>query len=433
MHQIKIPKRISIIHPIADIRRKSIIKIILFLSFFLIITISLSAQHKSDTTYQNTIPANDSIHQKDIKDLMHQFFGNNKKKGPSKNLLKPKNLQLAVLPAVGYTIQTGFAGVISAIGAFRTDTGAIQKISSINSSITYSQYNQIIFPVFADIWTKRNKYNIILDWRYMKYPSSTFGLGGHTLETDGYTIDFNYFKLHQTVLKELSKDFYGGVGFFYDRFWNVREVDPPTGILTSYEKYGLSPSVTAAGPVLRLLYDSRLNQINPDNGWYGNVLFRPNFTFLGSDNNWQSLLLEYRKYFKFSSRGKNVLAIWSYNWLSLGKNKPPYLLLPSTGWDDQYNTGRGYIQSRFRGKNMLYLETEYRFGITSNGLLGGVLFANAESFSKQLSNQFNVIAPGWGAGVRIKLNKYSNTNLCIDYGFGLNGSKGVSVNLGEVF
>ncbi|MDB5277863.1 MAG: hypothetical protein JWR61_2818 [Ferruginibacter sp.] len=130
---------------------------------------------------------------------------------------------------------------------------------------------------------------------------------------------------------------------------------------------------------------------------------------------------------------KNILALWSFNWLTLAKSKPPYLLLPSTGWDDFYNTGRGYIQSRFRAKDMIYAEAEYRFGIAGNGLLGGVVFGNVQSFSKNLATQLAVLAPGFGAGLRVKLNKFSNTNLCIDYGFGTNGSRGVFLNLGEVF
>jgi hypothetical protein len=155
---------------------------------------------------------------------------------------------------------------------------------------------------------------------------------------------------------------------------------------------------------------------------------------MGSDNNWQSLLIELRKYIRFPNNSKNILAFWSYNWLTLGKGRPPYLLLPSTGWDDFYNTGRGYIQGRYRGKDMLYFETEYRFGITKNGLLGGVVFANAESFSREISKQqLAFIAPAAGLGIRIRLNKFSGANLCVDYGFGTDGSRGISVNLGEVF
>ena len=39
----------------------------------------------------------------------------------------------------------------------------------------------------------------------------------------------------------------------------------------------------------------------------------------------------------------------------------------------------------------------------------------------------------YGFGIRIKVNKVSNTNIAIDYGFGLDGSHGFFVNLGELF
>jgi hemolysin activation/secretion protein len=120
------------------------------------------------------------------------------------------------------------------------------------------------------------------------------------------------------------------------------------------------------------------------------------------------------------------------DWLTTA-GTPPYLLLPSTGWDDNYNTGRGYIQGRFRGNNMVYFESEYRFGLTRNGLLGGVAFVNLQHFSSEISSEYNKIFPGYGAGLRLKLNKHSGANLAVDYGFGLNGSKGFFVNLGEVF
>jgi hypothetical protein len=341
---------------------------------------------------------------------------------------------LSALPFVGYSLQTGFAGVVSANLGFYTSKHehGTEKISSLLTSVTNSQYQQIIFPIQTDIWSKNDKYNIITDWRYMKYPSTTFGLGGHSNFNNGYTIDFNYAKIHQTILRKVLKDFYAGLGFFYDYFWNVREVNPPPGVITDFQRYGLTNTVTASGIALRLLIDTRKNQITPDAGWYVNIVDRPNFTFMGSNSNWQSLLLEFRRYFNIPGNSKNVLAIWSYNWLTIS-GKPPYLLLPSTGWDDFYNTARGYIQGRYRGQDMLYLETEYRFQLTHNGLLGGVIFANAQSFSKELSRQFQIIAPGAGTGIRIRLNKFSGANLCVDYGWGLNGSQGIAVNLGEVF
>ena len=342
-------------------------------------------------------------------------------------------LHISALPVAGYTLQTGFAGVLSSNFAFYTSEHSQANLSNVLTSITYSQYKQIIFPVQANIWTKANKYNIQTDWRYLKYPSLTYGLGGNTNADSGYNIDYGYLRLHQAILRSVTPDLYLGLGFDFDYFWNIREVDPPTAKPTDFERYGLTKGEQAAGVSLHVLYDNRRNPINPGKGSYASLTYRPNFTFLGSDDNWQSLVLDLREFLPFPAGTRNVLALWSYDWLTVGGGKPPYLLLPSTGWDAYSNTARGYIQGRYRSRNMVYLESEYRFGLTSNGLLGGVVFANAQSFTEMVTSRFTYIEPGYGLGLRISLNKFSRTNLCIDYGWGTHGSGGFFVNLGEVF
>ncbi|HEY4335810.1 MAG TPA: hypothetical protein VGM89_07935 [Puia sp.] len=347
---------------------------------------------------------------------------------------KVGKLHISALPVAGYTLQTGFAAVLSSNFAFYTSEHSQANLSSVLTSITYSQYKQIIFPVQANIWTKGNKFNIQTDWRYLKYPSLTYGLGGNTNADSGYNIDYGYLRLHQAILRSITRDLYVGVGLDLDFFWNIREVDPPLDKPTDFEHYGLKGTEQAAGVSLHLQYDDRRNPINPVGGTYANIVYRPNFTFLGSDDNWQSLVLDLRKFIPLPGGTRhNVLAIWSYDWFTVGDGKPPYLLLPSTGWDPYSNTARGFIQGRYRGRNMLYLESEYRFGLTANGLLGGVVFANAQSFSEMATGQFSYIQPGYGLGLRVSLNKFSRTNLCIDYGWGTHGAGGFFVNLGEVF
>ncbi|MFX5956792.1 hypothetical protein ABTF01_20580, partial [Acinetobacter baumannii] len=83
------------------------------------------------------------------------------------------------------------------------------------------------------------------------------------------------------------------------------------------------------------------------------------FEWLGSTNNWQSVLIDARKFIPWGNKGKNILALWSYNWF-VTSGRVPYLDLPSVGWDMYYNTGRGYVQSRFRASSMFYQEAEYR-------------------------------------------------------------------------
>ena len=197
---------------------------------------ALSSRAQTDTE--------DSLaRQRDLRDIAHKVFIKSHSSEPVRSMAAFHN---SPFPAVGYTLVTGIAAVFSDRMDFHTgdSTG---KITDILSSITYSQYNQIIAQSYADIWAGHDKYNIIADWRYMKYPSTTFGLGGHTQYSDGYTIDFTYLKLHTTILHYVLPNLYAGLGYYYDYFYKIKEVDPPAGVVTSFEKYGLLRRKLEAG------------------------------------------------------------------------------------------------------------------------------------------------------------------------------------------
>ncbi|MEI6087079.1 MAG: hypothetical protein WCR66_05795 [Bacteroidota bacterium] len=392
----------------------------------------LAAQLDSTKKHQQASPK--IIPQKDFSDLLRGSDNkdNHKILDPKDTVENKIKKQFSIIPAAGYSLQTGFAGILSANLAYLNDTVANQKLSSISTSITYTEYDQLLIPLTINIWTKNNRYNLISDNRYIDYPSNIYGLGGRTDPNKGHQIAFYGIKLHETILKSVAKNFFVGAGIYFDRFWNITVLDSVTLRLNRIINRKLGANEVASSIVLKALYDNRLNQINSKNGWYINAVYRDSRTFLGSDNDWKSLLIDVRKYLPFPAHSKNTLALWSFNWLTLG-GTPPYLLMPSTGWDDQYNTGRGYIQGRFRGNNMFYLESEYRFNISRNGFFGGVLFGNLQYFTPEISQQFQVLSPGYGGGLRFKLNKHSGANLCIDYGFGKDGSRGFFVNLGEVF
>ncbi len=420
-----------------------VLQILSFTASLLFFSITGFAQDDSSSTHPH-IPqffATDSLHQIDLPDVLKKWF----KKQPQPRIdtaaQQPSHAHVSIIPAAGYTLQTGFAVILSGALAFYNGDKEGDYISTVLASFTYTQYKQYIVPLSTNLWSKNKSYNFQSDWRFLKYPSFTYGLGTRNSLADADRIDYSYLRLHQNIARAIGKNWYAGVGIDADFYGNVKETSPDSTKETDFEKFNSGGGQKAIGPTFNLLYDSRRNSLNPNNGNYFNVAYRPKFVFLGSDNNWQSLLVEYRAYRRFPNRSSNnVLALWSYNLFTFG-GKPPYLLLPSTGWDAFANTGRGYIQGRFRGSNMLYLEAEYRFGITSNGLFGGVIFANAETFSNAAStlagnaslSTFDPVKPAAGLGVRIRMNKFSKANLCIDYGWGTGGSHGLSVNLGEVF
>jgi outer membrane protein assembly factor BamA len=314
-----------------------------------------------------------------------------------------------------------------------SEQDSLVKVSTVTASIAFTQNNQVVVPVQSNIWSKGGNYNFVGDWRISKYPQDTYGLGGNSKIDSADLIDYSYFRIYQTMLRRVSGDFYVGVGYNLDYHWGIKEAGYEDGSKSDFDEYGPAKKTVSSGISLDLLYDGRDDPIYPTAGTYANIIYRNNYKFLGSDNNWQSLLVDARKYFHFPARSNNVLAFWTYDWLVLS-GTPPYLDLPSTAWDTYTNTGRGYIQGRFRSRQMLYLESEYRYGITRNGLLGGVVFVNAQSFAEWPGNYtFKYVQPAAGLGLRVKLNKVSKTNIDIDYGFGLHGSRGLFINIAEAF
>lgn len=374
----------------------------------------------------------DYTHQKDLIDVMLLVLHRDPKKRLDTVVKKAGRIYFSGAPSIEFSEVTGFGVVLGMQAAFYTNTAVATNLSTLQSSVGVTANRQIVLPLQSSIWTKGNKYNFIGDWRFLLFPEDTYGLGGETTLSEGYKVDYNYVRLYQFALKRIGKDFFIGPGVQFDYHYNIEQLGV-SNTVTDYDRYGFKPQSISSGVAVDILYDTRENSINPEGGsFYGNLIIRQNLTELGSDNYWTSAILDARKYFSLPGSSKNILAFWTYDWVVLS-GTAPYLDLPSTGWDSYNNTGRGYIQSRFRSDKMFDLEAEYRFGILRNGLIGGVLFTNAETFSEIGTWKFDKVWPAIGTGIRFKFNKFSRTNVAFDYAFGLQGNNGVFVNLGEVF
>ncbi|MDN3547238.1 hypothetical protein [Mucilaginibacter aquaedulcis] len=416
-------------------RRKKIALIGFVLTTLLFSNTRLYAQDKryipiGRTKYKDTllVAHPDTTFEKDLFDVIRSIFVKNYKQGKADSVTtKPV---ISIVPAVGYTLQTDLAGTLSGNVVFRTAPNT--RISTITVNPAYTQKKQVIIPLQSNIWTKDNEYDFIGDFRFYKYPQSSFGLGSNSDKANENPLDYTFFRFYETVLKQITGNFYAGLGYIFDDRWNMSEKGQANGQVSDFERYASGTRSISTGVTFNALFDSRDNSINASRGFYTSLQYRDNYTFLGSTTGWRSLIVDIRKYYKFPQGSDNVLAFWSYNWLVIN-GRPAYLDLPATGHDPGNTTGRGYIQGRFRGAQMVYLESEYRFKITRNGLLGGVAFINAESFSGAPGTPLQRIQPGFGPGLRVKLNKVSKTNIAIDYGFGRQGSRGLFINVGEVF
>jgi hypothetical protein len=374
------------------------------------------------------LSAIDSARQKDLIDIFQKII--DKKASPDKRK-QPRKANFSVVPYSGYTLSSGFTANITGNVGFFTSKAHDENYSVIAADIGYDSKNQRTFFSRSEIWTSGNKYKLVSDLRFERYPTDTYGLGTFTTFAADDKVNFNYLRVYETVLRKIVNDYYAGIGYNLDYHYNISATANQDNTVSDFMKYGQTNQSTSAGFNVDFLFDNRKNPLNPKNGTYANVIYRQNLGFFGSDANWQEIQVDVRKYFLLKPHSNNVLAFWGIAAFTSGS--VPYFDLPATGLDMYNNMGRGYALGRFRGKNLLYLESEYRFGITKNGLLGGVLFANGQSFSEIQTKAFARVAPAAGTGIRIKFNKHSDSNIGIDYGVGTGGSHGFFVNLGEVF
>jgi len=379
---------------------------------------------------------NDTVPQLDVIDIFRSVF---KIKNRPPLGQEKKRFYFSFLPVGSSVVQgPGKALITSTTGAFYLGDKANTSISTISFTPYFNFTGRYGIPIHSNLWLKNDDWIIQGDTRFLVYPVTTWGLKGNTPENDGFLLDYKYVRFYQSVLKRIDDDFYAGIGYDLDYYIDLDITPSNPNAFRNYTGYQYGTIADknsfSSGPTLNLLYDTRKdnNLFNPLPGFYANLIYRYSSVPLGSDNNWQSLYIDLRKYISITNSGpKNILAFWSYYWTSLTPGTP-YLDLPSIGMDPYQRSGRGIEQSRYRGQRLFYFEAEYRRDITANGLLGFVVFTNINSTSEINTNRFVYWHPAGGAGLRIKFNKKSNTNIALDYGFSKNYGA-VLINLGEAF
>jgi len=396
------------------------------------------------------------VPQIDLFDVIRKWTGKPAKIPTETPKRGEKNLSL--LPILGYSPANGFVigGAVSVTEYHGDPKNTRLSSALVNVSLTTKE--QILLNLRFDYFTSENKWYITGDNRLLFFAQPTYGLGIYGLQNQTYHFSvnggdvsrtdsaqpmrFNYIRLYETFSKHIYKKWYAGVGLMFDIDFNIKDqslsLDSPQHLTSHYvysKAYGFDTAhYSANGLSFQVINDSRDNPINAYSGSYLNVAFRVNPIAFGSTQSSTMLYYDLRKYIGVSKRiPRNVLAFWFWGVLNTS-GSVPYLALPAITWDTYNRSGRGYIQGRFRGTNMVYEEAEFRYRISRNGLFGGVVFANFTTASNPLTGQkvFNSVAPGYGVGLRIMMNKTDRTNIAIDYGRG-DGFAGIYFNIREAF
>jgi len=327
------------------------------------------------------------------------------------------------LPFIFYTPETKLAGGGLVNYYFRESGSKTEsRPSSIMPSLIYTQNKQIMAELSTYLYWKDEAYYSEGYLAYIKFPDKFYGIGNNTSEDDEEDYTPQFVRLKVSFQKKVRSGLYLGFRYEFDRS-KLTELEAD-GLLAKGDILGSERGI-ASGAGILAGWDSRDQVYSPSSGAYHQLsatFFRGT---LGSDYDFNRFILDLRQYFPvFSS---HVIAFQSY--INTITGDPPFQMLSLFGGSHRM---RGYYEGRYRDRNMLVFQAEYRivpvwwrFGLAGFAGFGDV----ADEFSDFRLSSFKY---SLGAGIRYRISPEERINLRLDFGFG-QGTSGFYITFNEAF
>ncbi len=335
---------------------------------------------------------------------------------------KCKN-RIVASPFVFYTPETSVAFGAAGSYVFRL-AGCESKTtrpSSLSPVFIYTLKKQMKLQLSTDLYFKDNDYHVKGEIKYEKFPFKFYGIGNNTPETNEEVYTPQNISFFVTVLKNLGSGFSAGLQYRLLN-WKMLEVKAD-GLLSSRQIPG-SEKGTLSGFSFIVNHDTRDNIYFPSRGDFSELNVRVHPKFMGSTFQYTSLTLDLRQYIPvFSS---HVLAAQFL--LQTQTGDVPFVELSRFGGEYLM---RGYYNGRYRDKNLMAMQAEYRMPLF--GRFGVVGFAGLANVAEKINQfDFTAIKSSYGFGLRFQFDKKENIWLRLDVAFG-QGSSGFYVTVFEAF
>jgi outer membrane protein assembly factor BamA len=332
--------------------------------------------------------------------------------------------QFFILPLVVRSVETDWTfGVASAL-TFRTnkqDTNL--RSSSEQLAALYSINKQLIIIQNGRIFFPEENYILEHQLSYSDFPDKFWGLGAKAKEADLENYTFSQMYLQTRLLKKITNRIYVGMQYEVQKLFKV---DYKQGGLIEQQDVLGRQGYLASGAGISLVWDNRNHAFVPNKGLFAEVYLSRFDKSLGSDFNYTNLRLNAKQFLPVFN-AQNVIALELLAQFNYGD--VPLRSLATIGGN---NSMRGYYSGRYRDKNALTFQAEYRFPIWRR--FGGVVFgATGDVANKPENFQLNSFKFAYGAGLRFAINRKEKLNMRVDYGLTADGNNGFYLQLTEAF
>jgi outer membrane protein assembly factor BamA len=326
-------------------------------------------------------------------------------------------------PYLFYTPETELAFGAGGIMYFRTARKPDLNISSILLSGYYTINNQYSLTLAPELYFSRNKYIARGTFNFGKFLDKFYGYGSTSEEIANPDYFTQNFGVNLNFQADVSENF--EIGAIYD-FLYTNIIDKESNpFLINNAVLGSNGGISS-GLGFKLVWDSRDYIYLPTNGGY--YIFSVVYykKAIGSDFEFNDYLLDLRRYFKLT-RG-HLLTFQLFG--NFARGYPPFYEMPRLGGAV---TMRGYYEGRYRDRNYVAAQAEYKTWLVEKWKLGIVVFGGIGDVADELDDLIlKDFKYSYGFGLRYIFDEKERLTVRADFGFGKNTS-GVYFAMQETF
>ncbi len=310
----------------------------------------------------------------------------------------------SVLPIIYYTPETKWVFGAGAVSTFKLgDNPEITYESQASLGAAYSLLKQTLLFGNWRIFSSANTNLYAGEVGWYDYVFFFYGIGAQVQASDQEVFSAKLPRIRFDYARQIKTNLFLGGKYAYDNF-ELDSFDPDGQLISGDFRGSEGGKISGIGPWL--VYDSRDNQLYPTSGYYGELSFQRFDRAIGGNFDYNRLFVDLRKIFP---TGKNQILVGNL-YSEFSSSGVPFFGLPMMGGNKRM---RGLLEGKFRDRNMLLLQGEYRWKFLPRW--GAVAFTGAGNvFSKENDFKLNETKITYGLGGRFQLSKKKKLNLRLD-------------------
>ncbi|MDO1448077.1 BamA/TamA family outer membrane protein [Rhodocytophaga aerolata] len=338
---------------------------------------------------------------------------------------EPGQPQFIAYPTLAYSPETGLEIGVSSLYLYYARKDTTNRLSEVAAFTFITLERQYGLWLDHALYTHQNKWFVLGRLRFQRFPLLYYGIGPQTPSQYQAVVDANAILLRERFLRKVKGSFYAGLEVDYQQLTNVsfernpEFVDQPNPVGSEGSRN--------LGIGLGLVYDNRHNVLNVRHGFFAETGFLRYTRALGSNYTFTNFFFDTR-YFHPIAR-KQVLATQVFALFNNGN--VPFNQLALLGGE---SVMRGYYLGRYRDKNLIASQVEYRWlPFPFSKRFGGTLFVGAGNVAPGLGEfRFQSVKVSGGGGLRFLLFPKKDVFTRLDFAFSKE-SNGFYIFIGEAF